>query len=70
MAKVDLSLLRIHGTGLISLAPFSAMFVPMTRTATWIEDPAVKVRLSRRRSDSVQDRRRLRDQIDPAGNGA
>jgi hypothetical protein len=47
LAKVNLSLLRIRGTGMISLAPFSSMFVPMTQTATWTEDASVdQVRLA------------------------
>jgi hypothetical protein len=40
-AKVDVSRLRIRGTGMISLAPFSAQFLPLTHTATWSEDPTV-----------------------------
>ncbi|HKA07893.1 MAG TPA: hypothetical protein VKD71_11595, partial [Gemmataceae bacterium] len=46
-AKVEAALVRVRGTGMISLAPFSSMFVPMTRTATWSEDPTVdQVRLA------------------------
>ncbi len=47
LAKVDCSLLRIRGTAMISLAPFSAMFVPLNRSATWSHDSAVdRVRLA------------------------
>jgi hypothetical protein len=40
-AKVDGSRLHIRGTGMVSLAPFSSMFIPVTQTATWAEDPCV-----------------------------
>jgi hypothetical protein len=41
-AKVDCSLIRVRGTGMVSLAPFSAMFMPITRTASWVGDPEVE----------------------------
>jgi hypothetical protein len=40
-AKVDGSLVRVRGTGMISLAPFSSMFVPVSRSATWSDDSAI-----------------------------
>ena len=40
-AKVTGARVRIRGTGMVSLAPFSAMFVPVTQTAAWADDPAV-----------------------------
>jgi hypothetical protein len=46
-AKVDGSLIRVGGTAMISLAPFSSMFVPTTQAATWAEDSTVdQVRLA------------------------
>lgn len=40
-AKIEPALIRVRGIGMVSLAPFSSMFVPVTRTATWTEDPTV-----------------------------
>lgn len=46
-AKVDGSVVRIHGMAMMSLAPFSAMLMPVTRTATWAQDASVdQVRLA------------------------
>ena len=46
-AKIDGSLLGVRGTGLISLAPFTAMFCPITKSATWADDATVdRVRLA------------------------
>jgi hypothetical protein len=46
-AKAEPALIRVRGTGMVSLAPFSSMFVPMTRTAKWAEDATVdQVRLA------------------------
>ena len=40
-AKVQGVQLRVRGTGMLSLAPFTAAFVPVTQTATWADDPTV-----------------------------
>jgi hypothetical protein len=40
-ARVDYSLIHVRGTGMVSLAPYSAMFVPITRSAGWVGDPTV-----------------------------
>jgi hypothetical protein len=46
-ATVEGTLINIRGTGMLSLAPYSAVFGPVTRTATWADDPAVdQVRLA------------------------
>jgi hypothetical protein len=46
-AKVQGALIRVRGTAMLSLAPFTAVVVPATRTATWADDPAVdRVRLA------------------------
>jgi hypothetical protein len=46
-AKVQGAPLRIRGTAMMSLAPFTAVVVPVSRTATWADDPAVdRVRLA------------------------
>jgi hypothetical protein len=46
-AKVQGALIRVRGTAMLSLAPFTAVVVPATRTATWTDDPAVdRVRLA------------------------
>jgi hypothetical protein len=46
-AKVGGTPIRVHGTAMLSLAPYSAVFGPVRRTATWADDPAVdQVRLA------------------------
>jgi len=40
-AKVQGVQLRVRGTGMVSLAPFTAARVAVTQTATWTEDPSV-----------------------------
>ena len=41
LARVQGAPIRVRGTGMISLAPYSAVFGPVTRTATWAEDQTV-----------------------------
>lgn len=46
-AKVDQALVRVRGTGMVSLAPYTAMFAPVAQTARWADDPSVdQVRLA------------------------
>jgi hypothetical protein len=40
-AKVRGAPVRVRGTAMMSLAPFTAVVVPVTRTATWSNDPVV-----------------------------
>ncbi|HEX3147085.1 MAG TPA: hypothetical protein VHR66_03325 [Gemmataceae bacterium] len=46
-AKVQATNIRVRGTAMISLAPLTAMLLPVTQTATWPDDPSVhQVRLA------------------------